>query len=197
MSKTLALFDFDGTISTRDSFLHFLMHAKGPFRLLIGLPAVLPTLTLFALKVIPNWQAKERVLRHFFKGITKETLESLGTIYAQQAIGTIIKNSALETLNWHKSQGHRVILVSASVDIWLKQWASDMGIELICSTLEYKNNRATGKLSGVNCWGPEKVRRIKNHLNLDDYELIYAYGDTRGDREMLQIASKPFYREFK
>ena len=69
-------------------------------------------------------------------------------------------------------------------------------MRLLATLLETENGIVTGKLSGKNCYGPEKVARIKSEFRLEEYDNIYAYGDSSGDTEMLAIATKPYYRKF-
>jgi len=103
----------------------------------------------------------------------------------------------MDRLQWHLEQGHRCIIVSASIDIYLEPWAESFGVhDVICSRLASPNGFVTGKLMGANCWGPEKVRRLEEEFgNLEDYNL-FAYGDSRGDRELLAAADHPFYRTY-
>jgi len=196
-SRVLALFDFDGTISNKDSFFDFIKFTNNPFKTIGGLIYLFPTLLLYLLDFMPNWRTKEIVFEYFYKGMPQNVLEALGMQYCEMGINNILKQSALEKIKWHQKQNHRVILVTASLDIWLAEWTKRMKIELIATHPEYENGVITGKLEGKNCWGPEKVTRIKSLLNLSDYEIIYAYGDSRGDTEMLKIATHPNYRNFK
>jgi phosphoserine phosphatase len=71
-----------------------------------------------------------------------------------------------------------------------------VGIEIISTEIEISNNKITGKLSTANCYGPEKVNRLKKLLSMDDYSTIYAYGDSKGDREMLALAQHPHFKPF-
>ncbi len=97
-------------------------------------------------------------------------------------------------LHWHQRQGHRCVLVSASMDIYLKPWAAAAGFDdVVCSTLEFHDGRVTGRLAGGNCYGDEKARRLAQLLGEQDYTL-YAYGDSRGDKELLAMADYGYYR---
>ena len=69
-------------------------------------------------------------------------------------------------------------------------------LELIATRLEIKNNKLTGKFASKNCYGMEKVNRIKKNYNLDNYEVVYAYGDSMGDHQMLDLADIKYYRTF-
>ncbi len=109
-----------------------------------------------------------------------------------------IKPQAMERLHWHKQQGHDCILVSASLELYLVPWAKRHGFQdILASRLEIdQKGRVTGQLIGKNCWGAEKRRRLIELLGPQKYYQLYAYGDSRGDQELLEIADYPFYRLF-
>jgi phosphatidylglycerophosphatase C len=184
----LALFDFDGTISSKDSFIDFIAYAVGRTRLLAGLILLSPVLLSYILKIVPNWKAKEIVLTYFFKGWPEERFEYTASQYSRGRLLKLIKNDYMEKINRHKAQGHKVAVVTASVDYWLNDWCKLNGLDLISTTLEVRNGKLTGKISGRNCYGIEKVNRIKDKYDLAEFEQIYAYGNSRGDREMLLLA---------
>lgn len=91
------------------------------------------------------------------------------------------------------------MLISASVDTYLVPWAQRVGFDKVAtSLLEIDANQCiTGRLVGKNCWGPEKVRRLQELVGPKEGYVLYAYGDTRGDRELLQYADHPFYRKMR
>ena len=70
-------------------------------------------------------------------------------------------------------------------------------MDLIATRLEIKDDLMTGKFLTKNCYGIEKVNRVKEAYNLDDYDCIYVYGDSRGDKELLELADKSFYKPFR
>jgi HAD superfamily hydrolase (TIGR01490 family) len=197
MSRELALFDFDGTLSHRDSLLDFLHYSVGGAALLRGGLILSPTLFSHVLGRVANQPAKERVLTHFLAGRTRVELERLGARYALERLPGILRPRALERLEWHRRAGHTIAVVTASVDIWLRPWSDALGLDLLASTLEYVEGRATGRLDGANCHGEEKVRRIREGYALDRFNRIHAYGDTGGDRPMLALADEAHWRPFR
>lgn len=196
MKKKLALFDFDHTISYRDSFLEFLKFSINYFRLIIGLPYLIPVIMLYLFKIINNEKAKSIVIRYLYKNWTAERFEKSGKEFTTSILPRIVKESAVKRIQWHLDEGHSVYVVSASVDLWLKHWCGQYGIGLISTRLEMEDGEFTGRFLTPNCYGPEKVKRIKEAIKLEDYDYIYAYGDSRGDREMLAMADEPHYRTF-
>lgn len=193
----LSLFDFDGTITTDDSLIKFIRFVVGDIRFVLGVSVLSPMLTAYKLKLIPNYKAKQMMLSYFFKGMSEEKFIELANEYSLKHIDTILRPKAMERIAWHKEQGHEVVIVSASIESYLKPWCDKNGLGLIATRLEIKNGILTGKFATKNCYGIEKVKRIKQKYNLLEYNTIYAYGDSIGDREMLKIASKSYYKYFE
>jgi HAD superfamily hydrolase (TIGR01490 family) len=195
--KTLALFDFDGTLTTRDSLGDFIHYACGTPKTIIGAIMLTPVLTGYACRLIANDKAKEKVLGYFLGGQSLEEIRSVAQNYATNRIPQILRSKGLEKLQWHIAQGHKVVLVSASASLWLKPWSDSLGIELLSTELEVSNDLLTGRYASKNCHGEEKVRRINEYLNLDEFDQIYAYGDASGDKPMLGLAEYAFYKPFR
>ena len=197
LNKKLALFDFDGTITTKDSLVDFIQFAVGKGTYYKGLVKLSIMLTLYTIKVIPNHAAKEKLIGYFFRGWNASDFEKISNKYALSRIDKIIRPKALEKIDWHEKQGHKIIIVSASMKCWLQSWCDKHEIELISTQLEIKDQKITGKFATKNCYGIEKVNRIKKLHDLSDYDYIYAYGDSSGDTELLALADESFYRPFR
>lgn len=103
----------------------------------------------------------------------------------------------MERVRWHQNEGHDVVIVSASMAEWLQPWCDQNSIVLISTRLEVKEGRLTGRFATKNCYGPEKANRVKAAYDLSRYDHIFAYGDSRGDRELLALADEPFYKPFR
>lgn len=193
----IAFFDFDGTISKCDSFALFLRFILGR-NFYVKLAQNLHILVLYKLGFIDNTTAKERILSSCIKGMEINKFQAFCKDFLPQ-IELICKDSALQKIAWHKAQGHKVAIVSASFEEYLGFLAQKLGVDLIATKMEVVDSRITGRFSTPNCYGVQKVARIKAQYNLADFSQIYAYGDTRGDKEMLGLASVgcAFYRVFK
>lgn len=200
MNKTLVLFDFDGTITHKNSFLHFVEFIYNKTRVNIGLLKLLPNFTMLKLKLKNNEQAFDSLIYTFLNNFSKEELEKYGKeFYHSNFLNEIIKKSAMKTIINHQKLKHEVIIVSASSDVWLNEWCVENNLKLISNKLKFnQNNIYNGGFSTKYCWGIEKVNRIKKEINLSKYNSIYAYGDSRGDKEMLELASKnnSYYKYF-
>lgn len=196
-SPKIAFFDFDGTITTDDSLLKFIRFVVGDVKFLIGLVAISPLLVLYKMKFIPNYKAKQIMLSWYFKGLSKEEFFKVASEYSLNHIDKIVRPQAMKKIQWHKDKEHKVVVVSASVECWLRPWCDKNGLDLIGTQLEIKDNRVTGKLLSKNCYGKEKANRIRERYDLNSFDFIYAYGDSRGDKEMLELAQEKYYKYFK
>lgn len=194
--RKLALFDFDGTLTKKDTFLEFIKFYRGAHSFYLGFLVLSPLLVLYKLKVIPNWKAKEYVLRWFFEGESLEFFNKQGSAFAIDRIPGMLRSEAYQKFLWHKKNDHKVVVVTASAVNWVKPWAEREGAGVAGTELEVKNGKLTGRISGRNCYGSEKVNRVCQILAFEDYDEVYVYGDSRGDRELLQKATHPFYRRF-
>ncbi len=196
-SRVVAIFDFDGTLTRRDTLLPFLRRLVGRWQFWWGLILISPLLAGYALKLIPNWQAKNELLTHFLAGLTSEKLHQVSQDFALKEISKLLRSEAVQCLRWHQQQGHQTILISASLEAYLVPWAKTMGIQQVIGTqLEVENGYLTGRILGKNCYGAEKVRRLKELRGDLSLYHIYSYGDSRGDKELLQMANYSYYRTF-
>lgn len=199
MKKTIALFDFDGTMIKADSLPRFLWFCNPSFEFTKKLLFSSPVLLKYASGLLDNHTAKERIFAAFFTGVDKVEFVNKAVLFSKTVIPGLLRKEAVDRLRWHQSQKHQCVLVSASIEEYLIPWAQGAGFSHILATkIEVDGNcKLTGRFLGKNCSGGEKVRRIKEHFGLLEDHEIYAYGDSRGDEELLKIAHHPFYRSFK
>ena len=193
----IALFDFDGTITTDDSLIKFIRFVVGDVKFIWGMTLLSPMLAAYKLKFIPNYKAKQYMLSYFFKGMSDEKFMQVANEYSLKHIKIILRPKAMEKITWHKEQGHKVVIVSASIECWLKPWCDENNLDLIATKLEMIDGIVTGKFLTKNCYGIEKTNRVQELYNLSDYDHIYAYGDSSGDKELLELANESFYKPFR
>jgi len=197
--RTVAAFDFDGTITYRDSLLPFLFFTHGyllaSFYLLIELPWLLGFLFGFA----SRQSAKEKLLTRFYKGTPIAAMQEYGKRYSETLLKKQVRPEALKRIAWHHREGHEVILISASIDIYLYPWAEKQRLSYaITSRMATDGDgKVTGTLIGANCWGPEKLRRLIEAAGPREDYILYAYGDSRGDQELLDSADFSYYKKLK
>jgi phosphatidylglycerophosphatase C len=201
MSRPIAFFDFDGTVTTKDTLLEFIKFSRGTIPFYIGFALNSPWLIAYRLKLISNQKAKERILTWFFHNMPQEAFQQSCDEFAQTRIPALIRPKALHEIRQLQEKGFSVVIVSASPENWLQKWTTGLEVDLIATKLETKqlndSIRLSGKIQGINCHGQEKVRRIKETYDLSDFDNIHAYGDTSGDKPMLALAAHPFFKPFR
>lgn len=194
MKQTVYLFDFDGTITTKDTLVEVIRYAVGTPRLLLGFLLFSPVLVLMKLHLYPNWKAKQRVFSYFFKGKTIEEFNQLCHNFASES-RHLLRPKALKTIAKAKEKGE-IYVVSASIDNWVQPFLPD--VKVAGTLVEVLNGRLTGRFTTPNCYGQEKVNRIQKLLTCPRTELhVIAFGDSRGDREMLNYADEAYYKPFR
>lgn len=197
-SFTAAAFDFDHTMTDRDSLLAFLFYSTSIWKTCYHLAVLGPSFISFLSDRLSRQNMKEKILTRFLGGLSFEEVQILGQKFANSHLDHYLKPKALQRLHWHQAQGHRCVLVSAGLEFYLAPWAERHGFEaVIASQLELTPaGKITGRLAGLNCWGPEKKRRLLAYLGPKKNYGLYVYGDSRGDQELLELSDHPFYRTF-
>lgn len=190
--STVAAFDVDGTVTRDDCVVPFMARIAGRPRVILGLlrrPVSLGS----ALVRRDRDRVKELAARAAFAGVRHDRLEAEGSDFADTVVRTGLRRDVLSRLRWHQAQGHRIVLVSASFEVYLREIGRRLGVDGVLGTrLEIgRDGRCTGALDGPNCRGPEKQRRLTRWLadnGLSGAEL-WAYGDSSGDDQLLAMAA--------
>ena len=194
----IAVFDFDGTITTKDTLLKFIKFSKGELNFLFGFFIFSPLIIAYKLKLYPNWKVKQQIFNYFYKGTTIEQFNQWGGAFANE-VQKIVRAKAIAAINEHREEGYKTVIVSASIENWIKPWALQQGInEIIATKVEIDNEgRLTGKFLTDNCYGEEKVKRVLEIFPDRKSYTMLAYGDSRGDNEIIKFADKGWYNKFK
>ena len=196
--------DFDGTLTTKDTLLAFIRYACGTKAFLWGFLLHAPLLVLMKLGLYPNWKAKQKVFAYFFKGTSLETFDGLCQDFARDS-RHLLRQQGVQALQQAQADGAEVLIVSASIDNWVQPFFEGVrsqetgvsSIRVIGTQVEVKDGRLTGCFLTKNCYGQEKVNRILAlYPNRQDYHLT-AYGDSRGDKELLAFADESHYKPFR
>lgn len=206
MRRRVYTFDFDGTLTTRDTLLLFIRFVCGWWGLVGVLMRYAPLLVLMKLKLYANWRVKQKVFSRCFGGMTMERFNEYCHSFAIKYSATVLRPAGMEAVRRAWADGAVVMIVSASVDNWVCPFFNDVlpassgqGTLLVLGTqVEAADGRLTGRFMGRNCYGAEKVCRISAVLPAPREDCyIVAFGDSRGDREMLQYADEAHYRPFR
>lgn len=180
-SRTVAAFDFDGTLCPGDSFIPFLRSLVPPLRLARALAASAPGR-------VSRDRFKAAVVGRTLRGVPLERFAAECDRYSH-VLERRLRADVLARARWHQAEGHEVIVVSASPEHYLTPLALRLGFGTVLGTrLEVDDDGLlTGRLLGANCRGPEKVERLRGWLGGEE-AFLYAYGDSAGDRELLAAA---------
>jgi phosphatidylglycerophosphatase C len=180
----VAVFDFDGTLIAGDSFLPFLTRVAGR-------RAVVEALTRSLITGRGRDNTKAALIRRLLQDRDYRQISALGAEFAVELAGRI-RPSMLHTLASHREKRHTVVIVSASLAVYLEPLGNLIGADAVLATrlAVEEDGRLTGELAGANVRGKEKVARLLSHLGEDEFEM-WAYGDSRGDRELLARAANP------
>ncbi|MCH7314331.1 HAD-IB family hydrolase [Acinetobacter sp. ANC 3882] len=187
----LALFDFDGTLYPRDSFTGFIFFALSKRHIIKRGLKILPWIQAYYLRLYPAHAMRPRLFETMFKDIPADVVEKLAQEYAQKLLKKLDQD-LLSQLQQHQQRGDHIVLVSASVDLYLAPICEFLNIDLICTQTEAQDGLLTGSYSSEDCSCEQKKIRILQNYNLDDYHAIYAYGNSEEDLDMLSLADHAY-----
>ena len=193
MTQALALFDFDGTITTVDTFTPFVRQCAGRWRKLFGALALSPLIAAYKLGLVGGSPLRVAIAYICFRGRRVEDVRRLGARYAA-TLDAVVRGEMLEQIRAHRASGATVVVVSASLDVYLRDFCERMGADLIATELEVRDGVLTGRYRNGDCTGEEKARRVRERYDLARYGLVYAYGDTAEDEALLRLAARRFFR---
>jgi|SRR6185312_13807213 len=195
--RPIVAFDFDGTLTTRDSFTAFLKWRAGPARYALGLVRLAPA-ALAYLVHRDRGRIKAAAAREYLRGVPRGQLEADARAFAEAHVRSLLRPDAMAAWKGWRAQDVRLVIVTASPDLVVAPFAQGLGADdLIGTQLAFDaEDRVAGGFATPNCRGPEKVVRLRAAFG-PDVEVKAAYGDTGGDREMLAMAKTAGYRVFK
>lgn len=190
----VAAFDFDGTLTTTDSVVPFLRRLASPRAALRAVPQIPSAVVGVVQRDRDRLRAAATLA--VLRGMPIAQVRRQGDEYAQLLLTSRLRDDTTARLAWHREQGHRVVFVSASYEVYLDPVAASLGVEAVLATrLEVVDGICTGRLVGANCRGPEKVRRLHHWLDTQglrrDQAIVWAYGDSAGDDDLLADSDHP------
>lgn len=192
--KKIYAFDFDGTLTTKDTLLEFIRYAKGTLAFGLGFMRYAHLLVLMKLGLYPNWKAKQKVFAHFFKDTTLDDFDAVCQKFAASS-RHLLRPKGIEAINQALNEGSEVLIVSASIDNWVQPFFPQ--VKVLGTQIEVVDGKLTGRFLTKNCYGEEKVNRILTlYPNRQDYHLT-AFGDSNGDKELLAFADESHFKPFR
>lgn len=190
--KRIAFFDFDGTITTKDTFKEFAIFAVGKVKFIHCLLLSAHNILAWKLGVKSNSYAKEKLFGRLYGGMPLDIFNDKCQQFSQH-IETILKNDTIAKLKHHQQQDDYTTIVSASIENWIKPWAQLHNINMVLATqIEVdENGILTGRFSTPNCHGKEKANKIISSFPEIHKLVSYAYGDSSGDKDMFDLVTFP------
>ena len=195
-ARPIVAFDFDGTLTIRDSYTSFLKWRKGNLAYGLGLSALTPNLLAYPLHR-DRGRLKAAATKRFLAGETTDGVAAQAAAFCEARWAVLMRPDALEAWKrWGENGAWRVI-VTASPSLTVRPFADRLGAEALLGTeLDIgPDGRLTGNFRSPNCRAAEKVRRLRDAYGAE-VRLAAAYGDTSGDVDMLAIADHKGWREF-
>ena len=196
----LIIFDFDGTITTKDTFALFLRYYAGFWTWLKNILTLLPVFISYKLGRIDRHAVKIAVIRKFFANQKKSDIENRAQAFAKNVIPGLIRPKAMQCFQEKMAQADRVYICSASITPYLHYWADSLDFprkNVLAVELTENLGIVNGEIKGYNVWGENKIQRIKDAFSSDNVRIAEAYGDSEGDRELLNAAEASFFRPFR
>lgn len=195
---TIHAFDFDGTLTRRDTLLEFIRYVKGNKEFLIGFLKHLHLLIMMKLGIMPNWKTKRIIFQYFFGGMTLEKFNEYCEKFAKEK-ASLLRKKGMVAVNKAVMDGDQVVIISASIENWVEpffRFQVSNNINIIGTKIQVVDGKLTGRFLTKNCYEEEKVRRLlEQYPDRKEYKLV-AYGDSRGDHALLDFADEGHYREF-
>lgn len=193
--KKLYLFDFDGTLTYKDTmFLYLKFYNSTKFY--VQFLKHIPLFVLLKLKLADAEKVKKSFISSILKGESRAKIDKKAQSFFEKYERDIFRKNALEFIKNIDRTQTECYIVSASLDIWVKPFAEKLNIKLLATQAEFADDIFTGNFIGKNCNGPEKVKRIIEALKGRKFDKTIAFGDTSGDREMLVWADESQFEFF-
>jgi phosphatidylglycerophosphatase C len=187
--KRLTLFDFDGTITNKDTFPLFIAFSKGRVFCALVFFLFSPMLLLYKLKLIDGGKVKERILNFCFKGNQHSVLMKTGYAFMEFLNDkNHIRENLIQLIQTIKKDGSEIGIVSASPDIWILPFCKLYNLTCICTELQFINNVFSGKINGKNCNKEEKAIRILETYDLTLFDEVVVYANSSDDAFMCKLA---------
>jgi phosphatidylglycerophosphatase C len=194
-APAVAAFDVDGTLTRSDCVVPFLRRVAGVSGLVIAIVGR-PVAMAAALARRDRDRVKALVVGAVHRGRRVDAVAALGEEFAADIASSRLREDVLARLRWHQHQGHRTVLVSASLRAYLDPLARSLGVDhVLCTDVAHRDGQYEGRLDGPNCRADEKVTRLRAWLDAEGLGSVplWAYGDSKGDAPMLAAAAHPVW----
>jgi phosphatidylglycerophosphatase C len=194
-ARRVAIFDLDGTLSRRDTFLPFIagLLTRRPDRWL-RLPLLLGPVALFLLRQMDRGGLKGQILHILFGGLPEPAIATWARQFSAAAVQRLMFTDSLHVLRGHQQAGDHVVLLSASPDLYVPDIGRELGAnEVFCTPIAWRGNLLDGRLAGPNHRDEQKLRVLQAlRQRLPGLQVI-AYGNSEADLPHLLQCEQAVY----
>ena len=191
---TTAFFDLDYTLLNASSGMIYVRESIKQRRVPLWLVGYIGL--GYQLKRLDFGQAHTRLITYVGRQGRTETAQFFAALVTNKILPRLTPAGKAK-IEWHKNQGHQVVIISASIEEMVKPVAEYLGLgqDYLCTHLTVQNDHYTGELSGPLCHGPGKVYwarewAVKNKLDFSR-TIGYFYTDSSSDLPLLEMAAHP------
>jgi len=189
-------FDFDGTLTRRDTLLEIMHFHLGFKRFTLLMLHFLPHLVLMTVGLYPRHKVKQKVFSRCFGGMKTEQFDNLCHRFAAEK-ASLLRLAGMQQIQELLAKGDNVVIITASMVNWVKPFFSTMPGVIVLGTMAKENEDClTGRFATKNCRGKEKINRLLQFFPERKQYRLTAYGDSRGDLPLLDFADEGYYRPF-
>ena len=189
MRKTGIVFvDFDSVVLSKKTPIRFLAYAAGKRRLWLARNLFRPLMWLQALHLIKYKSLHERVFHYLYKQKECTLLEEKARSFSLEVLPRIIDKHTHQKIRWHIERHHEVVMISSGLSLWITPWARTKGVSVIATEVVCKEGILSGEFDPCECRGSERIRRIHQMYDLDDFDSVFIYTRHRDDRELLALS---------
>lgn len=190
----LALFDFDGTLTTRETFVDVLRACTPRWRIAAGRAVLAPCVLAYRAGRLSAGGMRAVASRVAFAGRDAAVVRARMRDAAFDVLPALECPAMIARLHAHRDRGDRVVVVSGNYEWLLAPWCDAHGVECLASRLEIRAGRLTGRYDGAQCAGTHKPERVHAHVDVGAFDRVHAYGDTAEDDALLALAHVRTFR---
>lgn len=195
--EKLAIFDVDYTLTKRETAMEFMffMMKKQP-KFLLHFPKSVFSAFLYFLKIYDAKKAKEEFLG-FIKNIEENKMKEIAKEFYSKKLSKILYKDAINTLKKLKSEGYKIVLISASAEFYLNQLYNIKEVDKVIGTrFQVIDGKYYNKIIGENCKGEAKVKRLKEYIKEQsievDFKNSYMFSDSMADLPLFKLVGNPY-----
>ncbi|HWL61617.1 MAG TPA: HAD-IB family phosphatase [Steroidobacteraceae bacterium] len=194
-SRRIALFDLDGTLTRRDTYVPFVLGLllRHPARW-VRTPLLLVAALRYLLGGLDRGGLKGSILHLLFGGLPRNVLENWATHFTAASLATRMHEAGVATLKSHLQAGDHVVLLSASPDLYVPLIGHGLGVhEVHCTCIRWEGDRLDGRLAGPNRRDHEKVRVLEQLRAASPGLPVIAYGNSAPDLIHMRLCEEAVY----